>query len=352
MTRFTSPFKDIVKEFLRKSFLRLGYSVYRLSDEDRKLLAQQAQLPGAAEIFSEADRQRLAELRQRYSELTLPVVQHSVWQTRRRSGDVSDMGWGHVDLRRFRDHSAYVFSYLRGDPFLSRLIYYVYADMVRQLDSMRLLDRIREDGAFGCQTCELQGLGTVSRDRLDSVREIGFLHQHLRILDSADLRVLDIGAGYGRLAHRLLTVHAGMPAYTCVDAIAESTFLSEFYLRHHGLAGKAQVVPLHEVEQHFAQGPSYTLALNVHSFSECTFAAVEWWLRRVAALRIPYLMIVPNEAEQLLATEPDRSRRDFLPLIEQLGYRLRVKEPMFPDPAVRQLLHIQDHLFLFERRSG
>lgn len=350
MARYKHPLEG-VKELLRKSLLRLGYSIYRLRDEDRRQLAQKSAETQTDGVFRETDYQRLAELRRRYAALTLPVVQHSVWQTRGRSGDVTDMGWGQVDMLRFRDHSAYIYSYLRSNPFLSRLIYFVYADAVRQMDSLRLLDRLHEDGAFGCQTCEYPGLGKVSRDRLDSVREIGFLNQHLRILESMDFRVLDIGAGYGRMAHRLLTAHPGLAGYTCVDAIAESTFLSEFYLRHRGLAGKARVVPLHEVEQHFAQRPRYQLALNIHSFSECTYAAVEWWLTQVANLQIPYLMIVPNESEQFLATEPDRSRRDFLPMVEKLGYRLKAKAPLFTDPAVRELLSVQDHLFLFERAA-
>jgi SAM-dependent methyltransferase len=180
------------------------------------------------------------------------------------------------------------------------------------------------------------------------VLEISFLHRHLRVLERNDLRVLDIGAGYGRMAHRMLTANPGLRSYTCVDAVPESTFLSEFYLRYRGFADKAQVVPLDEVEQHFAKSAGYDLALNIHSFSECTYAAVEWWLMQIARLGVRHLMIIPNDPEQFLATESDFSKRDFLPLIEKLGYRLVAKEPVFEDPAVQELLGVKDNMYLFE----
>src|SRR4030095_8950303 len=82
-----------------------------------------------------------------------------------------------------------------------------------------------------------------------------------------------------------------LKSYTCVDAVPVSTFLCEFYLKYRGLANLVQVVPMDELEQRLS---SYDLALNIHSFSECTYAAIEWWLRKLKQLRVRYLMIVPN----------------------------------------------------------
>ena len=58
----------------------------------------------------------------------------------------------------------------------------------------------------------------------------------------APLRLLDIGAGYGRLAHRLAE---SVPAteIMCTDAVPASTFLSEFYLRFRGVDNRATAVP-------------------------------------------------------------------------------------------------------------
>ncbi|MGH8461579.1 MAG: putative sugar O-methyltransferase [Stenotrophobium sp.] len=347
-SRLLQPLKARVS----RSLQGLGYNIYRLTEEDRRQIAlQQSEPPLAEEIFG-AQLPRLQELRTRYAQVQLPVALHSVWRSRGQTGDTSDMGWGTVDLRRFRSNNAYIFSYQRNDPYVTRLVYFLFADAVRRGDTEGLLSRLSEDGAFGCLTCEFPGIGRVSRDLLDSVLELGFLQKHLRVLERKGLRVLDIGAGYGRMAHRMLMANPSIESYACLDAVPESTFLSEFYLRHRGLAGKAKVVPLDEAERWFAQAGSYDLALNIHSFSECTYAAVEWWLTQVARMGVRHLMIVPNESEQFFATEPDFSKRDFLPLIEKLGYRLIAKDPVFDDPAVRELIGVKDHMFLFELQKN
>lgn len=335
-------------ELIRRCFQLLGYNLYKMSAGERRDLAAQRQELSTAETIFGGALVRLRELRARYAKVQLPVALHSVWRLRGLSGDTADRGWGIVDLRSFRGNNAYIFSYLRNDPLISRLVYFIFADAVRRKDAAGLLSRFTEDGAFGCQTCEYPGIGRVSRDLLDSVLEINFLNKHLGVLERKDLRVLDIGAGYGRMADRMLTANPALQSYTCVDAVPESTFLSEFYLRYRGLDNRSRVVPLDELEQLFAQTGTFDLALNIHSFSECTYAAVEWWLTGIARMGVRYLMIIPNESRDFLATEPDMSRRDFRPLLDKLGYRLIAEEAVFDDPAVRDLMKVQDNMFLFE----
>ena len=120
------------------------------------------------------------------------------------------------------------------------LKFYIFTRHVRDKDQFGLLDSLVEHGDFGCSTFEYAGIGLVSRDLLDSVLEISFLERHLGIFERNDIRVLDIGAGYGRMAHRLLTAHPRIESYACVDAVPESTFLSEFYLKHRGLDHRAR----------------------------------------------------------------------------------------------------------------
>jgi SAM-dependent methyltransferase len=360
MMAVDTSFKHILGNFVKRSFaagikkriqeqlLNLGYNLYRITDDDRLHLASQHQSPTFAESLFDEALPRLYELRERYKAVQLPIALHSVWKSRGRTKDSADVGWGSIDVRVFRSNSAYVSSYLRSDPYISRLIYFIFADAVRRNDSAGLMATLTEDGAFGCQTCDYPGIGRVSRDKLDSVLEINFLQKHVNVLARSDLRVLDIGAGYGRMAYHMLTANPKICSYTCVDAVPESTFLSEFYLKWRGLEEKVEVVPLDELEAHFAKTPKYDLALNIHSFSECTYAAVEWWLKRIAEIGVTFLMIVPNESEELLATEPDFSKRDFLPLLNKLGYQLLAKEPVFHDPAVQGLLSVRDHMFLFK----
>jgi hypothetical protein len=107
--------------------------------------------------------------------------------------------------------------------------------------------------------------------------------------------VLDIGAGYGRLAHRMLTALPNIRDYYCTDAVPVSTFLSEYYLQYRELGDRAHVIPLDEIENTLKEQP-VQLAINIHSFSECGTAAIDWWVKLLAKSKVRHLMIVPNHA--------------------------------------------------------
>lgn len=344
MKKSSHPVKRAVQQVLRSA----GYNLYRLSEMEQRMLAQheQRQGPQSIDVLFGSQIEHLRELRQKYAEVRLPVAQHSLWDSRANAETVRDIGIGGVDLRRFRGHSAYVFDYVESNLEATSLRYFIFSDAVRRKDLSGLLKTLTEDGAFGCVTFEYQGIGRVSRDLLDSVAELSFLHQHLHVLQRDDLRILDIGAGYGRLAHRMLQANPKTKSYSCADAVPESTFLCEFYLRFRGLQDKAEVIPLHELDARLTDR-RFDLAVNVHSFSECTYAAIEWWLRRLRQLEVPKLMIVPNHPTRFLSTEVDRSHLDYAPLLKELGYRLSAQEPVFDDPAVQDLLGVRDNRFLF-----
>lgn len=338
----------VVQRALRKR----GYGVYRLSDDERAMFERDEQRNSRDSLNDTfgASLRRLQDLRTRYAAVDLPVAIHSLWATRNSSRHIADIGWGGVDLRNFRGHSAYVWDYGSANYEASRLRYFLFADAVRQKDRLGLLAKMTEDGAFGCTTFEFAGLNRVSRDLLDSVVEINFLDAHLGLMDRDDVRVLDIGAGYGRMAHRMLEVHPGIQTYTCVDAVPESTFLSEFYLKHRGLENRVEVVPLDQLENHLQPNRSYDLAINIHSFSECTYAAIEWWLRRLKDIGVRHLLIVPNDPTRLLSIEADGSHRDYEPLLAQLGFGRMAQEPVFDDSQVQELIGVRDNMFLFELR--
>jgi hypothetical protein len=290
-------------------------------------------LPEEAVRYLTTDNPRLLELQARYKAFNENVTTPFAWtEDAIRPQDISffrgDTAW----LWQARGNNANV-------PAYALTWYYL-----KSIDRLGLLDRQSEDDSFGCLTLPVDGR-PVSRDLIDSLFEIYFLDRHLGIGSGTGLRVLDIGAGYGRLAHRMTSALPGVDRYLCTDAIAASSFVSEYYLRYRG-AERASVVPLDEIEQRLADCP-VDLAINIHSFSECRLAAIEWWIRLLSQHRVRYLMIVPNDWEELMTSEG----YDFLPLLESYGYRKVVKEPKFLDPVIQKYGILPSWNHLLELRS-
>lgn len=299
--------------------------------------AAETPLPDKAREHLRPDHPRLKELQQRYESARLPMLGHTWWNR--------DYVESNLDLSCFRGDNAYVWQ-KRHLAQCTEQKYFLYAGDVAARDALGLFGRLHEDGAFGCWVYRYHRFPALSRDLLDSVNELNFLERHAGLSRTADLTVLDIGAGYGRLAHRTSAALSNLRDYVCVDAIAESTFLSEWYLRHRGVRN-ARVVPVDELAR--LDGTQPHIALNVHSFSEMPLAAIEGWLDLLDRLRVPKLFVVPNDAEAFLTIEADQTRRDFQGAIEARGFRLAAKEPAIADSDVRELVGVDDHLFLFAR---
>jgi SAM-dependent methyltransferase len=316
-----------------------------LTEEDRRYLSSlhddSVPLPDGAEDRLRGDHPRLLELRAAYDAVDLPVRVPSRWSAERVDA--------FLDLRWFRGETLITWHY-RELPRISALKYYVMLRYVAERDPSGLLGRLTEDGMFGCWTFDYAGHQKVSRDLLESVNELQFLDRELGLSQRERFSVLDIGAGYGRLAHRMPSAFGNLDDYCCVDAIAESTFLSEYYLEFRGVAPPARVVPLHEMQATLG-ATQFDLAVNIHSFSECTLEAVEWWVDYLARLRVPEVVIVPNDGTELLSMEPDGRRRDFAPALARAGYERTTCEPVYADPAVRELVGLDDHFHRFTLRA-
>lgn len=310
---------------------------------DPRFHSTEASLPPGAENELVTTNERLRELRTSYARLGWPVCEHSRWR------DETVTGW--LNLKYFRGDNIIVWHYREDSnyegPEYVRLFYFSYLRYLLERGGGDLVSRLGEDGAFGCWTFEFPGYPRCSRDLLDSVQELLFLDRHLNVLSRPDLKVLDIGAGYGRLAHRASQAIPGLGDYCCVDAVAESTFLCEYYTRFRQVSPPTRVVALPDVPS-LVSG-HFDLAMNIHSFSECRLEAVEWWMSQVARLGVPYLFIVPNEPAGFLTTESDGSRRDYRPAVESNGYRLLIDTPAIDDAGVRDVLRITDRFCLFER---
>ncbi len=315
-----------------------------LTDEDRRYLTtlhdETAPLPADADIQLHGDNPRLVELRDAYERLNLPVTAGSRW--------AREHVESFLDLRYFRGETLITWHY-RELPRITALKYFVLLRHVAQADRAGLLGRLEEDGAFGCWTFSFPGHRPVSRDLLESVNELGFLDRRFGLSSRERFSVLDVGAGYGRLAHRMAQGFPNLVDFCCVDAVPESTFLAEYYLRFRNASPPARVVPLHEIGAQLRPG-AFDLALNVHSFPEMPLAAIQWWAQLLARLEVKVLVVVPNDANRLVSLEPDGSRQDFAPVLAAAGFDLVHTEPVIDDPAVAELVHLHDCFCVFERR--
>lgn len=282
------------------------------------------------------DNPRLLELRSLFAGLDPALKSPQVWTEEYASG---------TDLTNFRGHSAWVWQ--RGNPGLHGRAYLLAAYYVLVHDRLGLMEKLTEDGAFGAVAYEIAGR-QISRDLLDSILEINFLDRHLNIVSRPSHSVLDIGAGYGRLAHQMLTAIPSLENYLCADAIPESSFVCEYYLRYRGLEGRFKMVPAPEIDAALDLARA-DLAINIHSFSECSLDAVEWWMGRLAAHAVKHFMIVPNACGHDGQVLLNNAGEDMLPLIERSGYRLVAKEPKYSDPEVQKSALNPTWFWLFER---
>ena len=296
--------------------------------------------PEAASDYLKPDNSRLEELKARYAKVSTDATAPLHW---------TDSYVTAEEILQFRGDNAYVWQ-LRGDN-MTAGAYALAAYYIESIDHLGLIDRLKEDGLFGACTFDIGGR-VVSRDLLDSILEIHFLEKHLGISSREDFTVLDIGAGYGRLAHRMLAGLPNIREYLCTDAVPVSTFLSEYYLRFRGLQDRATVVPLDEIESALGSR-KVNLAINIHSFTECHLPAIEWWLSLLASHGVEYLMLVPNACDHGGRRLENNDGRDFSDIVERHGYRLVAMEPKYRDPvvhanAINPTFH---HLFKLQKSS-
>jgi hypothetical protein len=147
---------------------------------------------------------------------------------------------------------------------------------------------------------------------LDSVVELGFVRRALGESFMHTAMVLDIGAGYGRLAHRWHCAFPGATIY-CTDGVFLSSQLCGKYLKTRGVPDRV-ILP-----SELGALPPLDLAVNIHSWPECSRAEIAWWLDWLADHRVPRLFVVPHLDRDMLCNQDGKS---FRPDIEQRGYKL------------------------------
>jgi len=147
------------------------------------------------------------------------------------------------------------------------------------------------DREYGARLVYTEDFGQVTRMWLDSCVEIDFIRRNI----SSALRfrdVLDIGAGYGRLAVALAPM---MTTVTCVDPVPISTQICRHYC--HRFAPSVSVLDLDQFAE-TAEDLKFDLAVNVHSWSECSLEQIRRWLDVLKDLKVPYLFTVVHGTEK------------------------------------------------------
>ena len=270
-------------------------------------------LPPGAEEHLRSDNPRLLELRERYARYS-SNFQHTQWSP--------DVLAHELDLKSFRADNAYNWQ-VRGN--VQEIQYLLTAYYAREMDALRIFGGLFEDDYFGAHTFDFNGTHCISRDLLDSVIQINFLHRHTGLGSIAGGTILDIGAGYGRLPWRLSRALPNLSNIWCTDGVPESTFLCEYYLTFRRADERVNVFALDEVAERI-RGRHIHVVSNVQSFTECPTETIAWWFNVLDTATVDYLFIVPNAPDELLSMDTDGVRRDFQPLIEAHGFRLVAKE--------------------------
>jgi hypothetical protein len=187
---------------------RLGYRVFpdwalnpaQLNEIDGRIEAHaQAAVPEEAAGYLQRGNPRLLEFRQMYAGLDEELKTPLVW---------TEKFTAVPDLTSFRGDNMWV--HQRGHQHLTERAYLLAVYYILANDRLGLMEKLTEDGAFGAVTFNIAG-HRVSRDMMDSILEINFLDRHLQLASRNDLSILDIGAGYGRLAHRMMEAFIAAP---------------------------------------------------------------------------------------------------------------------------------------------
>lgn len=256
-------------------------------------------------------------------------VEHSMWATWpdrvsdelfRREGDYLGQLGGGMTAQNYWN----TVEYIRRDP---DLVWYAALD--------------EDDDEFGVVSFDIDGK-KITRDLLDSILEINYLHDRLQIDRDARITVLDIGAGYGRFAHRFTRVFPNSFVY-CADAVEKSSEICEKYLKYRAV-DRARVISMDEAVMMVNH---VDLAVNIHSWSECTLHSINTWLRLLMAKHVKNLFLVPHTIH-CMSMERDGSAQCFLPWVLNSGFSLIDSRRKFP-PNVAGVYPTQ--YYLFERQG-
>ena len=200
---------------------------------------------------------------------------------RRRRAGAPSVSPAFLDLRWFRGESLITWHYRRAPEETELPLPRVAASTLRTRDRLGLLRPGRGGRAVRVlDGSRFPGAPRVSRDLLDSVNELSFLAR-AGFAEPDGLRVLEVGAGYGRLAHRAARRLPNLADWCCVDGRARGDVP----------IGLLPALPWRACRRRAWSGCTrsrrlrpgdFDLAVNVHAFPEMPLAAARWWIERLA----------------------------------------------------------------------
>lgn len=269
---------------------------------------------------------RMAELNEIYQRLNLHPKELGVWTAKHTRK---------LDLANFRSDNVYVWQ-KRNITIENYLVSYL---LTKIADKEDLFTQLNENGSYGVDFFEFSSR-KISRDLLDSVLEINFMIDMVGRDSLAKFSVLDIGAGYGRLARNLAMVFPEMKI-GCIDAIPLSTAISEYYLGEEIERGQIKVYNLAQLDE--LANCSFDLAVNIHSFSEMSLSSVEDWIGFLKKAKVPRVFVVPNPKELSL-----NSGEDFREIFERFGYRVSIVRSKFLEGVPENFLLYPANYFYLE----
>ena len=243
------------------------------------------------------------------------------------------------DLNKFRGDNIYVWQ----NRLYNEINYFVSYLYAINEDAMGLWKIFRELKSFGVEFYNFDDQD-VSRDLIDSIIEINYLEKSLHLSNVPNLRIIDIGAGYGRLAFRLAEAYP-LVEIACVDAIPLSTCISRIYLKDYIIAKRIFVHDLDEL--HSLEKNMFKLAVNIHSFSEMSLDSVAAWIDFIVEKEIEYLFIVPNGSSLTL-----NDGTDFSSLLTVAGFEIIDSTPKYSDKDFARFGIYPSTYFLLQKTYG
>lgn len=164
---------------------------------------------------------------------------------------------------------------VNGVRYLKALIYNLTADLSDE--NRERLRRIKNRATGEPITITFDG-DEVCMDYLQSVFELDFIANNV---DLDDMRVLEIGAGYGRTCHTILS-NQQVREYHIID-LPSSLKLSEGYLRavlDDEQFAKVRFTSIEDLEERYAT-TEFDLSLNINSFAEMDHETVDNYLAMI-----------------------------------------------------------------------
>lgn len=169
--------------------------------------------------------------------------------------------------------------------------------------------------------------GKVTRTWTDSNVEYNFLLRHLGQEMLQNATVLDVGAGYGRLA---VSMSPFVKRYVTVDSVSISVACCKDYINTWSSASNIEVLSVEDLYLMYKlnKTPVPDIAINIHSWNECTLETIEEWLQTLVELRTKFLFTVSHgqlDASRQIAYYSWTEHKTFRPLLEKY-FELIVEE--------------------------